>query len=54
MGHDLIDQFTLLLHPLLLGGGKRLFPDDQELRRLRLVDSRTTSKGSVALTYRLA
>lgn len=51
MGHNLVDQFTLFVHPLLLGGGKRLFPDDQEMRKLRLIDSRTTSKGSVALTY---
>ena len=54
MGHDLVDQFTLFLHPLLLGGGKRLFPDDQQMRRLRLIDSRTTSKGNVALTYQTA
>jgi dihydrofolate reductase len=51
MGHDLVDRFTLLVHPLLLGGGKRLFPDDREMRMLRLIDSRTTSKGTVALTY---
>ena len=51
MSQNLVDQFTLFVHPLLLGGGKRLFPDDQEMRRLRLIDSRATSKGSLALTY---
>ncbi|MFI0356549.1 dihydrofolate reductase family protein [Actinomadura sp. 9N407] len=54
MSHDLVDRFTLLVHPLLLGGGKRLFPDDQQMRRLRLIDSRTTSKGNLTLTYQLA
>jgi len=51
MGHNLVDRLTLFVHPLLLGGGKRLFPEDQEMRRLRLIDSRATSKGTVALTY---
>ncbi|GAA3978575.1 dihydrofolate reductase family protein [Actinomadura viridis] len=54
MGHDLVDRFTLLVHPLLLGSGKRLFPDDQEMRRLRLIDSRTTRKGTVVLGYQPA
>lgn len=36
---------------VILGSGKRLFPDDHEMRKLRLINSRTTSKGAVTLTY---
>jgi dihydrofolate reductase len=48
----LVDEYTLLVHPLVLGSGRRLFRDDGVMTRLRLVDSRTTSKGVVIGTYR--
>lgn len=38
----------------LLGSGKRLFRDADETRRLRLVDSKTTSTGGLILTYQLS
>jgi dihydrofolate reductase len=52
--NDLVDEYFLTVYPLVLGGGKRLFSDDEQLRRLELVDSKTTSTGGVSLTYRPA
>jgi dihydrofolate reductase len=49
--NDLVDVYSLTVSPILLGSGKRLFRDDDDLRRLRLVDSRATTTGSVMLTY---
>jgi dihydrofolate reductase len=51
---DLVDEYFLTVYPVVLGGGKRLFRDDEQLRRLELVDSKTTSTGGIALTYRPA
>ena len=52
IANDLVDEYFLILFPLVLGGGKRLFRDDGELRRLRLVASHATSTGGLMLTYR--
>jgi dihydrofolate reductase len=52
--NDLVDEFFLTVYPLVLGGGKRLFRDDQQLRRMELVDTNATSTGGVVLTYRPA
>ena len=49
--HDLVDEYRLLIHPLLLGNGKRLFRDGNEPVKLRLVDSKTSGKGVLILTY---
>jgi dihydrofolate reductase len=51
MRHNLIDEYLLQIHPLVLGSGRRLFPDDGILARLRLVDSSTTAKGVLVATY---
>jgi dihydrofolate reductase len=48
----LIDEYLLMIHPLLLGSGRRLF-DDQSAD-LRLVDSLTSTTGVVVATYRPA
>ncbi len=48
---DLVDELRIALFPVVLGSGKRLFRDETELRRLRLVSSLTTSSGVVILTY---
>ncbi|MGA8219493.1 MAG: dihydrofolate reductase family protein [Solirubrobacterales bacterium] len=48
---DLIDEYLLLIHPLVLGSGQRLFPDGA-VARLALVDSVTTTTGVVIGTYR--
>ena len=54
MRHNLVDEFVLLIHPLVLGSGRRLFADDGAFAALKLVDSQTTSKGVVIATYRAA
>jgi dihydrofolate reductase len=50
MQHDLVDDFVLLLYPLVLGNGKRLFRDGSNAS-LRLVESQVFSSGVVALSY---
>jgi dihydrofolate reductase len=51
MAHGLVDEYRLMIDPVVLGGGKRLFPDDGALRQLRLVDSELTSTGAILATY---
>jgi len=50
--HGLVDEYMLLVHPLVLGSGRRLFPDGGSFARLRLVDSVTTTTGVIIATYR--
>lgn len=47
----LVDRLILLIHPLLLGSGRRLFADDGSLARFDLVDTTTTPKGVIVATY---
>jgi len=47
----LVDELMLTINPLLLGAGRRLFPTDGPLATLRLVDSRTTTKGVLITRY---
>jgi dihydrofolate reductase len=49
--HDLVDAYRLMIHPLVLGTGKRLFRDDTAPTNLRLVDSKPTTTGVLILTY---
>jgi len=51
MRHDLVDRFVLMIHPLVLGAGRRLFPDGGAPATLRLLDSVTTTTGVVIATY---
>jgi Dihydrofolate reductase len=51
IAHELVDEFRLMIDPVVLGGGKRLFPDDGALRALRLVDREFTSTGAILATY---
>jgi dihydrofolate reductase len=51
MRRGLIDRFTLTIHPLLLGSGRRLFPDHGAFAALRLIDSKTTTTGVIIATY---
>jgi class 3 adenylate cyclase len=48
---DLVDELRLMLFPVVLGSGKRLFREEAELRPLRLLSTRTTSSGVAILTY---
>jgi dihydrofolate reductase len=50
--HDLIDEYRLMLEPVLLGGGKRVFPDDGRARALELVSATPTGTGVLICTYR--
>ena len=49
-----LDELRLLVHPIVVGRGKRLFPDMSERVELKLVDSQTFSTGVVYLTYQPA
>jgi len=49
--HDLIDEYRLLVYPIVLGRGKRLF-DEASQAKLKLAESETFSKGVVKLVYR--
>ena len=51
--HDLVDRYQLLIYPLVLGGGQRLFTGDYNLS-LDLVDTKAFSSGVVLVTYRPA
>jgi len=48
---NLLDELRLLVHPIVVGKGKRLFEDGTDQVPLRLVDSKTFSTGVLALTY---
>ncbi len=49
--HDLIDEYRLMLHPVVLGGGKRLFREGDAMMALKLVDTKAFSSGIVVLSY---
>jgi dihydrofolate reductase len=51
LAQGLVDELRLMIDPVALGGAKRIFPDDGELRPMRLVDGQVTSKGAVLATY---
>jgi dihydrofolate reductase len=48
---DLVDEFRLMIDPLIVGGGKRLFRDGYPRKPLRLLESRVTSTGAILATY---
>ncbi|WP_077097433.1 dihydrofolate reductase family protein [Mycobacterium terramassiliense] len=50
--HDLVDEYRLMIEPILLGGGKRLFPGDGRARALELVSTTATGTGVLICTYR--
>jgi dihydrofolate reductase len=50
--YHLVDEYVLLIHPVVLGSGRRLFADDGTFAALRLVDTQTTTTGVVIATYR--
>jgi dihydrofolate reductase len=52
--HDLVDELRLMVYPVILGTGKRLFGASGEKRTLRLVDSNVVGDGVMILTYAAA
>jgi dihydrofolate reductase len=53
--HNLVDELVLLIHPLVMGSGRRLFPSTgSDLSTFRLVDSVTTGTGVIIATYQPA
>jgi dihydrofolate reductase len=51
VGYDLVDEYRLMIDPLVLGGGKRIFDDDGVRRPLRVVASEVTSTGAILATF---
>jgi dihydrofolate reductase len=49
--HDLVDEYRLMVFPVSIGGGIRLFPETQKLSPLRLTDSQVFSTGAIELVY---
>lgn len=54
MKRNLVDLYVLLIHPLILGSGRRLFSDGGVYATLRLIDAKTTGNGVVVATYQPA
>ena len=51
MEHDLVDEYRIMLFPIVLGSGRRLFPDTPDKTVLKLVDTKTFDSGVVVHTY---
>jgi dihydrofolate reductase len=54
IAHDLVDEYFLVVFPIVLGSGKRLFGEAEEPKRLKLIESAATGTGGLMLTYRPA
>jgi len=52
MRRNLLDEYVLLIHPLVLGTGRRLFAEGSPTTALQFVDTKTTTTGVVIATYR--
>ena len=51
MAHNLVDEYRLMIFPVVLGSGRRLFPDSPDKLGLKLVSSQAFDAGVVVLTY---
>ncbi len=54
MQHDLVDELRLMVHPVVVGGGKRLFGEEIDRKVWRIVDTKPFSSGIVVLSYQPA
>ena len=54
VGQDLVDEYRLMVFPVVVGNGKRLFANGIDTKDLELVDTKTFDSGAVVLTYRPA
>jgi len=52
VGNDLVDEYRLMLEPVLLGGGKTIFPSDGQARKLELVSVTPAKTGVLICAYR--
>jgi dihydrofolate reductase len=52
--NDLVDELHLMIFPVVLGTGKRVFGDTSDMKRLRLTNSKTVGEGVVILVYERA
>jgi dihydrofolate reductase len=53
MQHDLVDEFLLMIHPLVLGAGRRLFPAEGPRMPLRLTETKPTTTGVIIARYEM-
>lgn len=53
MQHNLIDKYSLLIHPLVLGIGKRLFRPDSPQQNLELLETKTAKNGVSVMRYKV-
>jgi len=53
MEHDLVDELRLMVFPVVLGAGERLFGETSDKKPLHLLDTRTVGDGLAFLTYEL-
>ena len=51
LDHDLVDELRLVVFPVVLGAGERLFGETSDKKPMRLVDTKTIGDGLVFLTY---
>ena len=51
MEHELVDELRLMVYPVVLGAGKRLFGETSDKKSMRLLDTRTVGNGLAFLTY---
>ena len=51
MEHDLIDEYRLMVFPIVVGSGKRLFSEGRDTKTLKLKETKTLGSGVVVLTY---
>jgi dihydrofolate reductase len=54
IANDLVDRLTLMVFPVILGSGKRLFADTKEMKMLKLAESKTVGDGVAILVYKRA
>jgi dihydrofolate reductase len=49
--HDLVDELRLMVFPVMIGGGKRPFPESQQKKPFKLTDTQTFDSGVAVHTY---